>query len=132
MANPRILMTLAGIYLAGIGTGMIGMRYGLHDQMHPPAPAVAPAPPNQDALLEHYKTKLKLTEAQTKKLSMILADYQRYYQAVQEQIEEQRLQEQIEDLRSTGKSRILEILDDAQRQQFQKMTLDPALPAASE
>ena len=29
MANPRIVMTLAGVFLAGLGTGMLGMRYGL-------------------------------------------------------------------------------------------------------
>jgi Spy/CpxP family protein refolding chaperone len=111
---------------------MIGMRYGLHEWIHQPT-ATLQAPANPEALLEHYRTQLKLSAEQTKKLSAVLADYQRYYQAVQEQIDEARLRDQIEDLRSTGKSRILEILSPEQREQFEKMTkVDPALPSASE
>ena len=67
-------------------------------------------------------------------LSTILADYQRWYQAVEEQIEDLRLHDQIEEVRSTGKSKILEILDEEQRQKFEKMTapLDPPSAIPSE
>lgn len=114
------------------------MRYGLHDQMHNVAAAERPTKadpvPNEEALLEKYRTELNLTAEQTKKLAVVLDDYQHYYQAVQEQIEEMRLHDQIDDLRATGKNRILEILDDDQRKKFERMTgkgLDPATPAAS-
>jgi len=130
MANPRIVMTLAGVFLAGIGTGMLGMRYGLHEQIHR---VVAPieAPANQEAVLERFRTELKLSSEQTEKLASVLADYQHYYQAVQGQIEEMRLRDQIDDLRATGKNKILEILTADQRAKFEKMTgLDPAAPVA--
>ncbi len=129
MANPRIILTLAGVFLAGIGTGMIGMRYGLHDQLHH---AVASEAPSQDAVLERFRTELNLTQDQTTKLAAVLSDYQHYYQAVQEQIEEMRLRDQIDDLRATGKSKILEILNDDQKAKFEKMTgVDPVAPAKS-
>lgn len=135
--NSRIVLTLSGVFLAGVATGMLGMRYGLHDQMHvaaAEAPAKADPIPNEEALLEKYRTELNLTAEQTKKLAVVLDDYQHYYQAVQEQIEEMRLHDQIDDLRATGKNRILEILDPDQRKKFERMTgkgLDPAVPAAS-
>jgi hypothetical protein len=126
MANPRIILTLAGVFLAGIGTGMVGMHYGLHDQLRR---AVVPAAPTQDVVLERFRSELNLSSDQTTKLAAVLNDYQHYYQAVQEQIEEMRLRDQIDDLRATGKSRILEILNDDQKLKFEKMTgVDPVAP----
>jgi uncharacterized membrane-anchored protein YhcB (DUF1043 family) len=133
-ANPRIVMTLAGMFLAGVATGMLIMRFGLHDQMHPvAAAAVEVNVPNQEALLEKFRAELNLNPQQTEKLSVVLNDYQRYYQALQEQIEEMRLSDQIDDLRATGKNRILEILNPDQRAKFERMTgkgLDPTAPGA--
>ncbi|MFM2123867.1 MAG: hypothetical protein RL328_318, partial [Acidobacteriota bacterium] len=86
---------------------------------------------DQAEVLEHFRQELNLTDDQTKKLAAVLDDYSHYYQAVQEQIEEMRLRDQIDDLRSTGKNRILEILNAEQRQKFEKMTgVDPTAPAA--
>ena len=48
---------------------------------------------------------------------MVLDDWGQYYQS---------LQEQFEDLRSTGKNRILEILNPDQRDRFEKMMKDLA------
>jgi len=130
MANPRIVVTLVGVFLAGIGTGMLGMRYGLHEQIHRVAAPVTSAP-DQKAVLERFRTELSLSTDQTQKLAAVLSDYQHYYQAVQGQIEEMRLQDQINDLRATGKNKILEILDENQRAKFEKMTgLDPTAPVA--
>jgi Spy/CpxP family protein refolding chaperone len=130
MANSRIVLTLAGVFLAGVGTGMVGMRFGLHEQIHPAASV--PQQPNQTEVLDRFRKELSLTDEQTQKLAAVLEDYRHYYQAVQEQIEEMRLRDQIDDLRSTGKNRILEILNAEQRQKFEKMTgVDPAPPPAS-
>jgi Spy/CpxP family protein refolding chaperone len=124
VANTRIIFTLAGVFLAGIGTGMLGMRFGLHDVLHQSAAAQAPS---QDAVLERFKSELNLTADQTQKLAAVLADYQHFYQAVQEQIDESLLKDQIDDVRATGKDKILEILTPDQRAKFEKMTgLDPA------
>lgn len=131
MANPRIVLTLAGVFLAGVGTGMLGMRYGLHDQLHPAAQATAPKQ-DDTAVLERFRKELNLNDEQTHKLADVLEDYRHYYQNVQEQIEEMRLRDQIDDLRSTGKNRILEILSPEQRAKFEKMTgVDPTAPSAS-
>src|SRR5262249_39803420 len=124
-ANPRIVTTLGAVFLAGVATGMLGMRYGLHDQIHHVAasePVAKTDIPSPDGLLEKYRTELNLSPDQTEKLAAVLNDYQHYYQAVQEQIEEMRLRDQIDDLRATGKDRILEILNPDQRAKFERMT----------
>ena len=126
MLNGRIAITLVLVFLAGVGTGMVGMRYGLHDQIHPDSVKAAA---NEDAVLETFRTELNLTNDQAARLAVILDDYRHYYQSLQDQIEELHLGDQIEDLRSTGKNRILEILNDDQRAKFEKMTgeSDPSL-----
>ncbi|MEO8096321.1 MAG: hypothetical protein ABI811_01360 [Acidobacteriota bacterium] len=136
MANQRILITLTGVFLAGAATGMLGMRFGLHEQLHKPAAPAAPVTAkstavDQAAVLEHYRSELNLTSEQATKLAAVLEDYKHYYQSVQEQIDEMRLRDQIDDLRSTGKNRILEILNADQRKKFEKLTAQPdgaALP----
>ena len=93
-------------------------------------PAPAP-PPEQAEVLQRFRKELNLTDEQAKKLADVLEDYSHYYHAVQEQIEEMRLRDQIDDLRSTGKNRILEILNPEHHQKFEKMTgVDPTAPAA--
>jgi hypothetical protein len=139
MANPRIMWTLTGVFLAGVGSGMLAMNYGIHDLIHRPksveTASNTPQAPNEKEVLERFRKELNLTPEQTEKLAVILTDYQHYYQSVQEQIEQLRLRDQIDDLRATGKNRILEILDDNQRKKFEKMTnatLDPAATAKSQ
>lgn len=122
MANPRIALTLGLVFLAGVGAGMVAMRYGLHDQLH----RVSAAPP--DAVLEYYRTQLNLSTDQTERLAKVLDDYRQYYQSVQEQIEDLRLREQIEDLRSTGKNQIMEILNPDQRAKFEQISREMTAP----
>jgi Spy/CpxP family protein refolding chaperone len=134
MGNSRIALTLAGVFLAGLGTGMLAMRYSLREQLRRPAPAMAST---QEAVLERFRTELNLSAEQTEKLAAVLKDYQHFYRAVEEQMEEMHLRDQIEDLRATGKNRILEILNAEQRAKFEQMTgtkpaLDPSRPAASQ
>jgi len=126
-ANPRIAFTLAVVFLAGAATGMLGMRYGLHEQLHRPASAAA----SSDPVIERFRKELDLSSEQTEKLASVLADYGDYYRSVEDQIRESHLREQIEDLRSTGKNRILELLNEEQRKKFEKMTSDfaPSAPA---
>jgi hypothetical protein len=94
-----------------------------------------PQPPDQKADLERFRKELNLSPEQTEKLAVILTDYQHYYESVQEQIEQTHLRDQIDDLRATGKSRIIEILDTDQRKKFEKMTnstLDPTTTTKSQ
>ncbi len=84
------------------------------------APAV-PQPDREAVVLHQFKTKLDLSTDQTEKIAMILEDYRHYYDSLQDQIDDLRLRDQIEDLRSTGRTRIMQILDDKQRDKFEKM-----------
>jgi hypothetical protein len=112
--NPRIVSTLMLVFLAGAATGALSMKFGLHGQLHRPAPAAAE---NREAILNRFKTELDLTGPQTEKLALVLDDYRQYYQS---------LQEQLEDLRATGKTGIVQILNPEQRVKFEKMMNDLA------
>jgi len=67
---------------------------------------------NRDAVLNRFKTELDLDGAQVQKLSLLLDDYSQYYES---------LQEQLDDLRATGKTRIMQILNPDQRVKFERM-----------
>ena len=105
--NPRIFYTLLFVFLAGAATGAVSMKFGLHGLLHRSA-----APASKEAVLQKFRVDLNLTPAQTEKISLILDDYRHYYQSVQDQQD---------DIRATGKLRILQELDPAQREKFQKM-----------
>jgi Spy/CpxP family protein refolding chaperone len=105
--NPRILTTLLLVFLAGATAGAVSMKFGLHQILHRPS-----VPTSKEAVIQKFRTDLNLTPAQTEKISLILDDYRHYYQSVQDQQD---------DIRATGKMRILQELDPAQRDKFQKM-----------
>ncbi len=110
--NPRILSTLFLVFLAGATTGALSMRMGLHNKLHR-----NPAPSSREAVLQRFRAELDLSGAQTEKLGVVLDDYSQYYQS---------LQDQLDDLRATGKTRILQILNSGQRAKFEKMMADLA------
>jgi Spy/CpxP family protein refolding chaperone len=105
--NPRIFSTLLLVFLAGAAAGAVSMKFGLHDLLHHSA-----APASKEAVLQKFRTDLNLTPAQADRISLVLDDYRHYYQSVQDQLD---------DIRATGKMRILQELDPAQRDKFQKM-----------
>ncbi len=126
--NPRILTTLTLVFLAGAASGALVMQFGLHEMLHRTTPtitaqtvAVKTAPPahapGHDAMLVKFQTELGLSGDQTAKLALVLDDYSQYYQS---------LQDQLDDLRATGKNRIMLILDPGQREKFEKMMNDLA------
>jgi Spy/CpxP family protein refolding chaperone len=108
--NPRIFSTLLLVFLAGAAAGAVSMKFGLHELLH--RPSAASAPTSKEAVLQKFRTDLNLTPAQTEKISLILDDYRHYWQSVQDQQD---------DIRATGKMRILHELDPSQREKFQKM-----------
>lgn len=122
--NPKVISTLVVVFLAGAAVGALAMQLGLHEKLHRTAAAASkPVPPAaKDAVVQRFKTELNLTSAQTQQISSILDDYRHYYQS---------LQDQLDDVRALGKTRIMQILDDAQRQKFDKMMseLQPQLEA---
>jgi len=124
--NPKIIGTLALVFLAGAAVGALTMQMGLHDRLHRTVSAASTPPAahkaSTDALVQRFKTELNLSGDQTDKIAMVLDDYREYYQS---------LQDQLDDVRSTGKTRIMQILDEQQRAKFEKImgNLQPQLEA---
>jgi len=124
--NPKVISTLVFVFLAGAATGALTMRLRLHDKLHRTAtPATqrgAAVSPGRDALLQRFNTELTLTPLQTTQIGVVLDDYRHYYQS---------LQDEIDDIRATGRTRIMQILEPGQREKFEKMMsqLAPQLEA---
>ena len=102
---------------------MLGMKYGLHDRLHHVAAAASVREATHDAVLQNFKTKLDLSPEQADQISVVLQDYSHYYES---------LQDQLDDLRSTGLSRIRQILEPGQREKFEKMRAELAPQLSSE
>ncbi|MSV34852.1 MAG: hypothetical protein EXQ47_04545 [Bryobacterales bacterium] len=117
--NPKIIGTLVLVFLAGAAAGALGMQLGLHERLHRAVAAASVKPARRvaanDALMQRFKTELNLSGEQTEKLAMVLGDYRHYYES---------LQDQLDDVRSTGKKRILQILDQDQRARFERIMGD--------
>jgi hypothetical protein len=125
--NLKVIGTLVLVFLAGGAVGALTMQLGLHERLHrtvsaASAPAQARKVPTNDALVQRFKTELDLSGDQTDKIAMVLDDYRQYYQS---------LEDQLDDVRSTGKTRIMQILDEQQRTKFEKImgNLQPVLEA---
>jgi len=123
LGNPRIASTLLLVFLAGAAVCMLGMRYGLHDRLHRVVAAAPPKETNREAVLQDFKTKLDLSAEQADQIAVVLQDYSHYYES---------LQDQLDDLRSTGLSRIVQILEPGQREKFEKMRAELAPQLTSE
>ena len=117
--NSKIIGTLVLVFLAGAASGALVMQLGLHERLHRTVSAASAQPVRKpvtnDALVQRFKTELNLSGAQTEKIAMVLGDYRLYYQ---------NLQDQLDDVRATGKTRILQILDQDQRAKFERIMGD--------
>lgn len=109
--NPRVLTTLLLVFITGALAGALSMRLGLHERLHPSGAGLS-SPNNSRAFLDKCTKELNLSPDQTRKMQAVLDDYKSYYQNVQDQYEE---------VRATGKIRILQILDDKQKARFEKL-----------
>jgi Spy/CpxP family protein refolding chaperone len=109
--NPRILTTLVLVFLAGAMAGAIGMRAGLHEQLH--RNAVYWRGDKDDFSYDQLKRELKLTPDQSERLKTILDDFVKYHAD---------LEAQIEDVRATGRNRILQMLTPEQRKRFEQLS----------
>ena len=88
------------------------MRTSLHTKLHRGA---APYWKDAGAQLFSYdklKTELNLTSEQSDRLKTILDDFVKYHED---------LEAQIEDMRATGKNRIIQMLTPEQRQKFERL-----------
>jgi len=110
--NPRVVSTLALVFFAGAATGALWMSFGLHDKLHRTVSASSSGPVDRATLLRKFNEELALSPDQSQKISGVLEDYTQYYQS---------LQDQLDDMRATGKTQILEILNQEQRTRFEKL-----------
>ena len=88
------------------------MRAGLHNTLHRSATAYWKDTGNQISY-ERLTRELNLTPQQAEQLRSILDDMVKYHQD---------LQQQIDDVRATGKNRILQLLNPEQRQRFERIS----------
>src|SRR5215471_5371825 len=106
--NPRVLTTLVLVFLTGALAGAITMRAGLHEKMHRGAASYW-RDGRSEFSYDRLKKELELTPEQSDRLKTILDDFDKYHED---------LQAQIEDVRATGKNRIVQMLTPQQRERF--------------
>jgi hypothetical protein len=108
--NSRVLLTLALVFLCGAMSGALWMKMTSVAAAPPAAPAWNKG--GKEVTVERFKRELNLNAKQTAELELVLDDFMKYYQT---------LQEQMDDVRGSGKQRILSVLDDSQKERFQKL-----------
>ena len=109
-ANPRILYTLLAVFLSGAAAGAVAMRLTVAPERHKAEPWWKEGA--REISLQRFRKELDLTPEQAGEMERVLDDFMMYYQT---------LQAQMDDVRATGKQRILRILRDEQKQRFEKM-----------
>jgi hypothetical protein len=109
--NPKVLTTLVIVFVTGALAGALCMRVGLHERLHPTSASLN-NPKSAKAFLGRCQKELNLTPKQSEQMATVLDDYKMYYESLQDQLDE---------VRATGKSRILALLDDGQKAKFEKM-----------
>src|SRR5262249_10040877 len=108
--------TLLIVFIAGAASGAVAMRLRLLDRLNRPV-AASTKEASRDAVLQNFKTRLSLSAEQTQKIGAVLEDYRHYYESIEDQLD---------DIRATGRRRILQILDEGQREKFEKMMAELA------
>ena len=111
--NPKVLTTLLMVFLCGAVCGMLTMRWGLHDLMHRNGSSWSMD--GNQLSYERLKKELNLTDPQAAQIKSILDDFVKYHED---------LQNQMEDVRATGKNRIMAVLDQNQKQRFEQLCLE--------
>ncbi|MBK5290911.1 MAG: hypothetical protein JJE04_04350 [Acidobacteriia bacterium] len=109
--SPRVVLTLFLVFLSGASAGALGLRY------------LRPAPPaalswkegGKEVTLQMFRKELKLTEEQSAEVETVLDDFVMYYQTLQAQMDE---------VRASGKDRILRLLNEDQKEKFSRMLTD--------
>jgi len=126
--NPRVLGLLLLIFLVGAAAGAVVMKLADRAMVAQAMTEVAHSREtaksadlarNRDLTLQHFKTELNLTPKQTEQVQLILDDFLKYMQT---------LQDQMDDTRALGKQRILRVLTDEQKLKFEKVMSDLQKP----
>lgn len=110
--NPRILLTLALVFLSGAVIGMVAISLGTHHAMRQAQAAPIWKDSDKELSLQKFRKELDLTQAQADQLENVLDDFFMYYHT---------LQAQLDDVRASGKQRILKILNEDQKRKFERI-----------
>jgi len=111
--NPRILALFLLIFLCGALAGAITVRAGLHERLHRNASIPYWQSGKQEFSYLTLRKELNLTPDQSERLKVILDDFVKYHED---------LEVQIEDVRATGRNRILQMLTPDQRKRFEQLS----------
>ncbi len=111
--NPRLLLAVCLLFLAGAMVGALAMR--LSQRSAPNQPAAYYTINGKEVALQQLVKDLDLNSAQAQQLETVLDDFVMYVQMLQSQMDE---------VRANGKARILNILDEKQKAKFEKMLGD--------
>jgi|YNPBryunderm2012_1023409.scaffolds.fasta_scaffold00047_30 uncharacterized membrane-anchored protein YhcB (DUF1043 family) len=110
LRNPRVWFTLLLVFVCGVAAGVLFMTLAGPRAHNPRALAWEEA--RKQVTLERLRKELDLTPQQAAELEKVLDDFFAYYHTLQSQMDE---------VRATGKDRILRLLDERQRQKFEQM-----------
>jgi hypothetical protein len=113
--HPRILSLLVLVFLCGAAAGVLGMRMAGSSMARPSISTWKES--TRELTLDWFRRELQLTPDQALEIEAVLDDYVIYYQ---------NLQTQMDDFRYEGKKRILQILNEEQREKYLKMSGQPA------
>ena len=111
--NPRLWLAVFLVFSAGAMAGALAVRLGQRGV--PNRPAAYYTINGKEVAFQQLVQDLDLNPAQAQQLETILDDFVMYVQMLQSQMDE---------VRASGKTRILNILDEKQRTKFEKMMGD--------
>lgn len=114
--NPRILIGLLAVFLCGAAAG--ALAYKLLARQSAVRAAAVLKTESKAEWLSKFRQELELSPAQEEKVEIVLDDYMKYVQD---------LQNQMDDVRGHGKEQILKILTPDQRRRFERMLADAQL-----
>lgn len=108
--NPRILCILLLVFLCGATAGALTMRLGFSSSYRRGSTYWQEG--GKEISIERFRRELNLTPDQARQMETILNDFMMYYQQVKDQLDS---------VRADGKAKILQILNDEQKQKFLRM-----------
>ena len=112
--HPRIVSLLVLVFLCGAAAGALVMRLA---GTYTARPSISTWKESaREMTLDWFRRELALTPDQAREIETVLDDYVIYYQ---------NLQTQMDDFRYEGKKRILQILNEEQREKYLRMSGQP-------
>lgn len=109
--HPRIVSLLVLVFLCGAAAGALVMRLAGTYTARPSISTWKES--TREMTLDWFRRELELTPDQAREIETVLDDYVIYYQ---------NLQTQMDDFRYEGKKRILQILNEEQREKYLRMS----------